>query len=53
MALREIRTFDDPILRKKCRTVDGVDDRIRTILSDMADTMYGTASGGGLAAEAY
>jgi len=50
MALREIRTFDDPVLRKKCRTVDGVDDRIRTILSDMADTMYSTASGGGLAA---
>lgn len=50
MALREIRTFDDPILRKKCRTVDDVNDRIRSILNDMADTMYSTPAGGGLAA---
>jgi len=50
MALREIRTFDDPVLRKTCRMVDDVNDRIRNILSDMSDTMYSTANGGGLAA---
>lgn len=50
MALREIRTFDDPVLRKTCRMVNDVNDRIRNILSDMSDTMYSTANGGGLAA---
>ena len=50
MAIREIRTFDDPVLRKKCRKIEAVDSRIRQILSDMADTMYKTPNGGGLAA---
>ncbi|MEL7648800.1 MAG: peptide deformylase [Sedimentibacter sp.] len=49
MALRQIRLFDDEILRKKCREVETVDDRIRQILNDMADTMYNTENGGGLA----
>lgn len=49
MALRQIRLFDDVILRKKSRTVEVVDERIRQILSDMADTMYNTKNGGGLA----
>ncbi|WP_066686490.1 peptide deformylase [Christensenella intestinihominis] len=49
MALREIRTFDDEILRKKSREVKEITDRIRTILDDMAETMY-HAEGGGLAA---
>ena len=50
MALRQIRTFDDKILRKKSKTVEVVDDKIRQILNDMADTMYNTENGGGLAA---
>ena len=50
MALREIRTFDDPVLRKKSRSVQKVDDKIRELLKDMADTMYHTPNGGGLAA---
>lgn len=50
MALREIRLFDDEILRKKSKVVDVVDDKIRQILNDMADTMYNTETGGGLAA---
>lgn len=50
MALREIRLFDDEILRKKSKIVDVVDDKIRQILNDMADTMYNTETGGGLAA---
>ena len=49
MALRNIVTEGDPILRKKCREVDKVDDRIRTILDDMAETMK-DANGVGLAA---
>ena len=48
MALRQIRFFDDEILRKKSRLVEVVDDKIRLILNDMADTMY-NSKGGGLA----
>jgi len=50
MALRQIRLFDDEILRKKSKVVEVVDDRIRQILNDMVDTMYNTENGGGLAA---
>jgi peptide deformylase len=49
MALRQIRLFDDEILRKKSKEVEIVDDKIRQILNDMADTMYNTENGGGLA----
>lgn len=50
MALRQIRLFGDEILRKKSREVEVVDDKIRQILNDMAETMYNTENGGGLAA---
>lgn len=50
MALRQIRLYDDEILRKKSKIVEVVDDKIRQILNDMADTMYNTENGGGLAA---
>ncbi len=50
MALREIRTFDDQFLHKISKPVDKVDDHIREILNDMAETMYNTQNGGGLAA---
>jgi peptide deformylase len=50
MAIRQIRTFGDEILRKKCKMVEVVDDKIRQLLNDMADTMYNTEIGGGLAA---
>ncbi len=50
MALRQIRFFDDKILRKKSRIVEVVDNKIRQILNDMAETMYNTENGGGLAA---
>ena len=49
MAIRNIRTEEDPILRKKSREVTDIDDRILTLLDDMADTMY-DAEGVGLAA---
>ncbi len=50
MALRQIRLCDDPILRKKSKEVEAVDDKIRDILNDMAETMYNTENGAGLAA---
>lgn len=49
MAIRNIRKEGDEILRKKCREVDAVTDKIRTLLKDMADTLY-KADGVGLAA---
>ena len=49
MALRNIVVEGDPILRKHCREVDEVNDRIRMILDDMIDTMR-EAKGVGLAA---
>ncbi len=49
MALRNIVVEGDPILRKRCREVEQVDDRIRMILDDMVETMR-EAGGVGLAA---
>ena len=39
MALRNIVVEGDEILRKKCREVTQIDDRIRGILDDMLETM--------------
>lgn len=50
MAIRQIRLSEDEILRKKSRPVEVVDDKIRQLLDDMAETMYSTENGGGLAA---
>lgn len=49
MAIRNIRKFGDDILRKKCRIVENIDDKIITLLDDMADTLY-ESGGVGLAA---
>lgn len=49
MAIREIRKDEDEILRKISKKVETIDDRIITLLDDMADTMY-DAEGVGLAA---
>jgi peptide deformylase len=49
MAIRNIRTDDDEILRKKCRKVDEINDRVKTLVKDMIETMY-SADGVGLAA---
>lgn len=49
MALRNIVFEGDPILRKHCREVPEVTDRIRMILDDMLETMR-EAKGVGLAA---
>ena len=49
MAIRNIRIDGDPILRKISREVGEVNDRIKLLLDDMAETMY-EADGVGLAA---
>lgn len=49
MAIRNIRTEEDAILRKKSREVEKFDDRLFELLDDMAETMY-DADGVGLAA---
>ncbi len=49
MAIRNIRKLGEDVLRKKCRIVEEIDDRILTLLDDMADTLY-KSNGVGLAA---
>lgn len=49
MAIRNLRYLNDPILRKKSREVLEINDRIKILLEDMADTMYEN-EGVGLAA---
>lgn len=50
MALRQIRLYDDEILRKKSRVVEKVDDKIRQILDDMTDTLHNSENGVAIAA---
>lgn len=47
--VREIVIWPDPVLKELARPVDRVDDSIRRLLDDMAETMY-AADGVGLAA---
>lgn len=47
--VREIVIWPDPILKERAHPVDRVDDTIRRLLDDMAETMY-AADGVGLAA---
>jgi peptide deformylase len=49
MAIRDILTAPDPILRQKSRPVEAVDDALRALMDDMLETMY-KAPGIGLAA---
>ncbi len=49
MSILEIIEYPDPRLRQKCEPAKKVDDRIRDLLNDMAETMY-DAPGVGLAA---
>jgi len=49
MAIRNLTHWDDPIFRKKSRAVENFDDRLRTLLDDMRDTLekvggYGCAA---------
>jgi peptide deformylase len=47
--IREILVWPDPILKQTAKPVERVDDEIRRLLDDMAETMY-AADGVGLAA---
>lgn len=49
MAIFPIRTFGDPVLRTPAKPVEEIDDKIRTLIEDMIETMY-DAPGVGLAA---
>ncbi|MBR2952938.1 MAG: peptide deformylase [Clostridia bacterium] len=49
MAIRNIRTENDPILRKKSRVVENFDEKLWQLLDDMKETME-KAEGVGLAA---
>jgi len=49
MAIRPIVTYPDKVLEQRCAPVEVVDDEIRKLLDDMAETMY-AAPGIGLAA---
>ena len=49
MSIRPIRLFGDPVLRTPARTVVDFDKELRTLVSDLTDTML-DAPGAGLAA---
>jgi peptide deformylase len=49
MALRNVRTYGDDLLRKKSRKIEKIDERILTLIEDMKETMY-KEDGVGLAA---
>lgn len=49
MAILDIYTYPDPVLKKKADPVEVVDDQIQQLIRDMADTLY-SVHGIGLAA---
>lgn len=49
MAIRNVRTEEDEVLRKKSKVVDVVDDKIKELIDDMIETMH-QKDGVGLAA---
>ena len=49
MAIRQIRTYPDPVLRAKTSRVEAIDGSLQQLIDDMAETMY-AAPGVGLAA---
>lgn len=49
MAIRNIRENGDEVLRKKCRPVENVDEKIKELVQDMIETMH-KSNGVGLAA---
>jgi peptide deformylase len=49
MAVRPVRLYGDPVLRRKALPVAGVDDTVRELIADMRETMH-AYNGVGLAA---
>ncbi|MCL2595239.1 MAG: peptide deformylase [Promicromonosporaceae bacterium] len=39
MAIREIRVVPDPVLRTPCDEITKIDDRVRTLVADLLDTV--------------
>ena len=50
MAVLDIRIAGDPVLKTVCEPVGRIDKKIRRTLKDMADTLYASHNGIGLAA---
>ncbi len=50
MAQRQIREVGDPLLRKKSRTVEVIDDKVKQLIEDMYDTLKVADDGIGIAA---
>jgi peptide deformylase len=49
MAVLEILKYPNPLLKKRSKEVDGIDDGVKRLIRDMTETMY-QANGIGLAA---
>ncbi len=39
MTVREIRTFGDPVLRTVCEPIEHIDDGVRSLVTDLLDTV--------------
>ena len=39
MAMREIRTIGDPVLRTPCEPITSVDDTVRSLVTDLLETV--------------
>ena len=50
MAQRQIREVGDPLLRKKSRVVETIDDKVKQLIDDMYDTLKASDDGIGIAA---
>ena len=50
MAVRELRVMEDPALQKACRPVAEVNDHVRMLLGDLADTLQASKGGTSIAA---
>ena len=37
MAVRQLRMFDDEILRKQCKEVTVIDEKVKCLIEDMCD----------------
>jgi len=50
MAILQIRTLPDPVLRQKAKRVTKIDDSIQKLIDDMIDTLHADPNRAGLAA---
>ena len=50
MAVRQLRMFDDEILRKQCKEVTVIDEKVKCLIEDMVETLYTKEDAAGLAA---